>query len=96
MHRKCFALGLAAFALAASAAIESARAECTCRAFGRDFVLGRSVCLATPAGPRLAVCGMFLNNTSWQFSATPCTLATADPERGRAEVQEKDAHRDGG
>jgi hypothetical protein len=54
-------------------------ADCTCRALGRDFELGQSVCLQTPRGPRLATCGMNLNNTSWEFSDTPCVSARADP-----------------
>jgi len=50
----------------------SAEPGCTCRAGGRSFELGQSVCLKTPNGPRIAVCVMVLNNTSWQISATPC------------------------
>lgn len=56
-----------------------ALADCTCRALGRDFDLGRSVCLQTPNGPRLAVCAMVLNNTSWRFSEMPCVTARANP-----------------
>jgi hypothetical protein len=68
---------LAAALVVASAAHSRALADCTCRAFGRDFDLGRSACLATPQGLRLATCGMVLNNTAWRFSETPC-LATSD------------------
>jgi hypothetical protein len=50
----------------------AAAADCTCRAFGQDIELGGSACLATSDGPRYAVCGMVLNNPSWQFSDTPC------------------------
>jgi hypothetical protein len=50
----------------------AAAADCTCRAFGQDIELGGSACLATSDGPRYAVCGMVLNNTSWRFSDTPC------------------------
>ena len=66
--------------LVATGALDlAARAEpaCTCRAAGRSFELGQSVCLKTPAGPRIAVCVMVLNNTSWQISATPCVSADA-------------------
>jgi hypothetical protein len=60
--------------LAAAACVMSltAAADCTCRALGQDVELGGSACLATPYGPRYAVCGMVLNNTSWQFSEMPC------------------------
>lgn len=59
----------------------AARAEpnCTCRARGRSFELGQSACLQTPKGPRIAVCVMVLNNTSWQISETPCISADARP-----------------
>jgi hypothetical protein len=56
-------------------------AECTCRAPGRQVELGQTACLMTPKGPRLATCGMALNNTSWQFSETPCTVSDAWPLR---------------
>jgi hypothetical protein len=49
--------------------------DCTCRAQGRDFALGQSVCLATPRGARIATCAMVLNNTSWQLTETPCVVS---------------------
>ena len=52
-----------------------AAADCTCRALGGDFEIGRVVCLATPKGPRLATCSMVLNNTSWDVSETACNPA---------------------
>jgi hypothetical protein len=52
-----------------------AAADCTCRAQGRDFEQGQTACLATPKGPRLATCGMVLNNSSWEFSEAPCTVS---------------------
>jgi hypothetical protein len=55
--------------------------DCTCRARGRDFVLGQSVCLATPSGARIATCAMVLNNTSWQFTETPCVVSHLPPAR---------------
>jgi hypothetical protein len=69
--------------LAAAAAFmpPPAAADCTCRALGRDFELGRSICLSTPHGPRLATCGMVLNNTSWDISSTPCVTSQQQPER---------------
>jgi hypothetical protein len=56
-----------------------AAADCTCRAFGRDFELGDAACLSTPNGPRFATCGMVLNNTSWHMSDMPCVPAQGQP-----------------
>ena len=47
-------------------------AECYCRAQGRMFSVGETVCLRTGQGPRLAQCGMVLNNTSWRITAKAC------------------------
>ena len=63
--------------LTLDAARSTAAADCICLAQGREFALGQSVCLVSPKGPRIAVCGMVLNNTSWQFSETPCVVSTA-------------------
>jgi hypothetical protein len=63
----------AALVLAVDAA--SADSNCICRARGQQFELGASVCLPTPKGARMATCGMVLNNTSWQFSDTPCVVS---------------------
>ena len=57
------------------AASDVSFADCTCRSQGRDYELGKSVCLQTPKGARLATCGMVLNNTSWQFTDTPCVVS---------------------
>ena len=46
--------------------------NCFCRAQGRTFAIGETTCLSTSEGPRVAECGMVLNNTSWQFTARPC------------------------
>jgi hypothetical protein len=70
------AVSLAAFAVLG--AFDSAAAverQCTCRALGRSFELGQTICLSTPKGPRMAVCVMVLNMTSWQISETPCVGA---------------------
>ena len=64
---------------AADAIASSAAADCTCRSQGRDYELGRSVCLQSPKGARIATCGMVLNNTSWQFSETPCVISLRIP-----------------
>lgn len=70
-------LPCAAVMLAVSAA--AASADCTCRSQGRDYELGQSVCLQSPKGARIATCGMVLNNTSWQFSETPCVVSQTPP-----------------
>ena len=54
---------------------DASLADCTCRSQGHDYELGKSVCLQTPKGARIATCGMVLNNTSWQFSDTPCVMS---------------------
>ncbi len=63
--------------LTLDAAGSQAAADCICLAQGREFALGQSVCLVSPKGPRMATCGMVLNNTSWQFSETPCVVSAA-------------------
>ena len=81
MRRICLAI----FALTAASDVSLA-ADCTCRSQGRDYELGTSVCLQTPKGARMATCGMVLNNTSWQFTETPCTVSLvpqALPEAAR-------------
>ena len=72
--------------IAAEALLSPASADCTCRWQGRDYDLGQSVCLQSPKGARIATCGMVLNNTSWQFTETPCTVSLvpqALPEAAR-------------
>ena len=79
MRRACLTL------VALIAASDVSFADCTCRSQGRDYELGKSVCLSTPKGARIATCGMVLNNTSWQFTETPCTVSAVPqdpPERG--------------
>jgi hypothetical protein len=76
-----------------AAATTAASADCTCRFQGRDYDLGQNVCLATPKGARIATCGMVLNNTSWQFSETPCVVSKAAPEpAARAVAHDHSAH----
>jgi len=74
MRRACLIL---AILIAAS---DVGLADCTCRSQGRDYDLGKSVCLPTPKGARIATCGMVLNNTSWQFSETPCVVSDVPAE----------------
>jgi|SRR3954471_12593411 hypothetical protein len=89
-------------ALAVTDALISAAAadpNCICRARGKEFELGQSICLASPKGPRIATCGMVLNNTSWQFSETPCVISAAPAgarfaptKRGGAATLRADLH----
>lgn len=46
--------------------------DCTCRIDGRSVAVGATACLRTADGPRVAECGMVLNNTSWQITRRPC------------------------
>jgi hypothetical protein len=91
MRRACLIL----IALIAS---DAALADCTCRSQGRDYELGKSVCLPTPKGARIATCGMVLNNTSWQFSDTPCVVSDvpADPAPVKHDHASHDHARHGG
>ena len=57
------------------AALDATNPPCTCRAQGRDFLVGEKVCLRTAGGDRLATCGMALNNTSWSIGNSPCTVS---------------------
>lgn len=74
MRRAFVILALAIDALISAAAADP---DCTCRSQGRDYKLGTSVCLPSAKGPRIATCGMVLNNTSWQFSDAPCVISAA-------------------
>ncbi|NWG26163.1 MAG: hypothetical protein HXY30_17400 [Pseudorhodoplanes sp.] len=68
-----------------------ARADCTCRAQGRDFDLGATICLATPSGDRLAACSMVLNVTSWEISGVPC-VSSNFRSPARPEIRRATAH----
>lgn len=86
MHR----LGpLAAVVLVAAldALVTSAAADCTCRAQGRNFEQGQTACLMSPKGPRIATCGMVLNNSSWEFSDAPCSVSGVAPLRSPSKRQ---------
>lgn len=91
---------LLAALIASDAALSLAAADCTCRSQGRDYELGKSVCLPTPKGARIAICGMVLNNTSWQFSETPCVVsdvpADAPPAQDKHDHASHDHARRGG
>lgn len=57
----------------------SARAECTCRANGTDYILGEVICLKG----RLARCDTVLNNTSWTLLPSGCPQAGVIPREKR-------------
>ena len=46
--------------------------DCYCRAQGRLFALGETVCLRTPEGARMAECRMVVNVMSWGVTERPC------------------------
>ena len=49
---------------------------CTCRLFGESVPLGTRMCMRTPAGARIAICGLDQNVTSWKASGSPCEEAS--------------------
>jgi hypothetical protein len=49
--------------------------DCYCRAQGKMFAVGESICLRTSQGPRVAECQMVTNVTSWGISERPCPEA---------------------
>jgi hypothetical protein len=49
--------------------------DCYCRAEGRFYAEGQTICLKTAEGPRLAQCDMALNVMSWVISPKPCPEA---------------------
>jgi hypothetical protein len=62
--------------IAVAALASPASADCTCRGPGVIAYHGQTICLKTPAGPRLARCEMVLNNSSWKFLAEACPEAS--------------------
>ena len=46
--------------------------DCYCRAQGKMFAPGETVCLKTVDGPRLAQCQMEINVMSWSLTEAPC------------------------
>jgi len=46
--------------------------ECYCRAEGRIYAEGETICLRTAEGPRLAYCDMEINVMSWSITSKPC------------------------
>lgn len=54
---------------------------CRCRFQGTTYALGTTVCMNTPLGQQLARCDLFLNNTSWVPTGTPCTMSRREGGR---------------
>ena len=48
--------------------------NCRCLYAGGLVEQGKTACIKTSEGYRLARCEMFLNNSSWKFSEKPCDL----------------------
>jgi hypothetical protein len=46
--------------------------DCYCRAQGRIFAPGESICLRTAEGPRVAECQMVTNVMSWNITPKLC------------------------
>jgi hypothetical protein len=46
--------------------------DCYCRAQGRIFAPGESICLRTSHGGRMAECRMVTNVMSWGITERPC------------------------
>lgn len=46
--------------------------DCYCRAQGRFYAEGETICLRTPEGPRIALCDMAINVMSWIITPRPC------------------------
>jgi hypothetical protein len=46
--------------------------DCYCRAKGRIYAPGESICLRTGEGPRLAECRMVTNVMSWSDTGRSC------------------------
>lgn len=67
-------------ALMASAPVDAQHAQapghnpidCYCRAQGRFYAEGETICLKTADGPRVAQCDMALNVMSWIITSRPC------------------------
>ena len=87
MRRLGSLVAAGALIAALDALLSAATADCTCRAQGRVFQLGERACLTTPQGARLATCGMMLNNSSWEFSDTACTVSAVSPRDQPRPVQ---------
>jgi len=68
---------LAAWLAAMAAALPAGAHDCKCRFFGNTYEQGETVCMRG----RIAQCGMYLNNSSWQKLAEMCPQVRAPHPR---------------
>ena len=73
VFRRCLAAA-ALVATLGAAALAYGEPNCTCRYKGQSYALDTCVCLSTSDGPRMACCGLVLNNTSWKFTKNRCPV----------------------
>jgi hypothetical protein len=64
---------------------------CTCRAEGRSWLVGDSICLKTPNGERLAICTTDENVTTWRISPVPCATSSLSFSRS-ARLTQRNPH----
>lgn len=57
----------------------SRHADCTCRRPGGISHVGETACIATPSGPRIALCSMNQNVTSWEIGEEGCQISSLNP-----------------
>ena len=64
-----------------SAAPVYAGENCTCRYEDAEVEEGKTACIRTNNGMRMARCERVLNNTSWKFLEQPCPYAVLDNDQ---------------
>jgi hypothetical protein len=74
--RRAFLSLFPAALLLASAIGAQAGENCTCRGNnGQDVPEGKTVCMKTASGMKMARCERVLNNTSWKMLEESCPVA---------------------
>ena len=84
-------VALSVLALSGTAAT-AARGEPGCRAIGMEARQGETLCIPTPAGQRMASCGMVLNVSSWTFLTEPCRPNGAEDTAPVQQPEEQDSN----
>ncbi len=56
------------------ASVAFAQQVCTCRYKGISVPEGKSACIKTASGYKIAQCSKVLNNTSWKISKKSCPV----------------------
>jgi hypothetical protein len=77
---------LSALALLAFASAASANATCKCLNRGVEVPEGKTACIKTANGPRLALCEKNLNVTNWKFLGQGCPTAGREDEGLKAQT----------